>query len=116
MNFEIARQRLVNVRVVDINRIEVGLHLEKIKWNHLAAEALRGLVLEEPLLVVLLSVEQLVHLVLLTLNLIRDLLCILQHDFFSRLRAHIDGKQLLGGGLDAEQMGLLQSLPLAVEG
>ena len=62
----------------------------------------------------LLSVEQLVHLVLLTLNLIRDLLRILQHDFLSRLRPHIDGEELLGGRLDTEEVSLLQSLSLAV--
>ena len=115
VNLEIARQRVVNVRVVHVDRVQVRLHLEQVEGDHLAAENLRCLVLEEPLLVVLLSVKQLVHFVLLSLDLVCDLLVVLEDHFFGRLGAHIDRKKLLSARLDAEQVSLLESLALAVE-
>ena len=58
--------------------------------DHLATENLRCLILEEPLLVVNLAVEERIHLVLLSLDLVRDLLSIAKLDFLRRLCTHID--------------------------
>ena len=95
MDFEITRQRLIDVRVVHINGIQVGFHLQQIEWDHLAAELLGRLILEEPSVVVRLSVQELVHLVLFSLYLIGDLLTVLENHLFSLLSSHIDGEQLL---------------------
>ena len=81
----------------------------------MTAEALRRLILEEPRIVVIFLVQQLVHLVFLTLYLVSDFLCAVQHNFFGRLRAHVDREKLLGARFDTEQSCLLQSLPLPIE-
>ena len=80
----------------------------------MATEVLRGLILKEPLLIVLLSVEQLVHLVLFSFNFICDLLGVFERNLARYLVAHIDGEELFGARLDAEEVRLIQcQLPLS---
>ena len=57
VNLEIVGQRVVNVRVVHVDGVQVRLHLQEVKGDHLAAEALRSLILEEPFRIVRPSVE-----------------------------------------------------------
>ena len=110
---EVAGKRLVDVGVVDVDGVEVCLHFEQVEGHHLAAELLRGLVLEEPPFAVVLPVQQLVHLVLLALYLVVDFEPVFQHDLLRCLSPHIDLEELLGGGLDAKQVRLLNQ-PLLV--
>ena len=100
-------QRLLDVRVVRVDRVHVRLQLEQIERHHLAAEAHGSLVLEEPFLVVLFAVEQLLHLVFFAFDLISDLLASFEGDLLSLVRAKVDREELLRGGLDAEQVSVL---------
>ena len=48
-DFEVLRQRLINVGIVNVYWVHVGFLLEQIERYHLPAIVLRGLILEEPL-------------------------------------------------------------------
>ena len=74
----------------------------------MAAEILRGLVLEKPLVIVLLAVEKLVHFVFFPFDLVFNLLAMFEHHFLGSLGAHVDREKLLCGGLHTKKLRLFQ--------
>ena len=108
VNFKVARKGLVDVGVIYVDRVQVWFHLQKVEWDHLAAEILRGLVLEKPLVIVLLAVEELVHFVFLPFDLVFYLLAMFEHHFLGSLGPHVDRENLFCGGLHTQKLRLFQ--------
>jgi ABC-type uncharacterized transport system permease subunit len=107
VNLKVIGEGLVNVRVVNIDGVLAGFHFKQVERNHLLPIVAGSLVLKEPLLLVLLAVEQRINLELFTLDLVGDLITMVKLDQFRLLIAYVHLEQLLGLGLDAEQVCLL---------
>ena len=81
---------VVELRVVHVGGEAAALLLQQVKRHHLPAVGLRVFVVPEPLLFVLFSVKELVHLVLFSSNLAVNLMVRWQHYFLGLLVTEAD--------------------------
>ena len=92
MDLEVVGQRFINIRIVHVDWVHVCLHLHQVERDHLAAKTLRRLIFEEPFLVVRFSIEEEIHLVFFTFDLVSDGLICFKVYRLGCLRAQIDLK------------------------